>query len=147
MSHSSITLVGNLGADPESRTAGSSTVTELRLAVSTGWGDRKTTTWYRASIWGKSGENAVRLLRKGSSVVVSGEFSVREFEKKDGSLGYSCEVANARWGFAGGKDEGNSGGQSRGSSGGGYGGGSGGSGGGYGGGPAHDDSTIPFSPL
>jgi len=140
MSHSSITIVGNLGADPETRTAGSSNVTELRIAVSTGWGDRKTTTWYRASIWGKSGENAARLLRKGSSVVVSGEFSVREFEKKNGGgSGYSCEVANARWGFAGRKDENQGGGQS----GGGYGGGS--SSGGYGGGGGgQTDDSIPF---
>lgn len=115
MGHSSITIVGNLGADPESRQAGTSSVVELRVAVTTGFGQREVTTWYRASIWGKPGENAMKMLKKGTSVAISGEFFVREYGKKDGSIGYSPEIGNARWAFAGPKGDigGGSGGYSK----------------------------------
>jgi single-strand DNA-binding protein len=146
-------LIGNLGQDPEMRTTSSGlAIANLRLATSDrrkdrdgNWQDH--TEWHTVTVFGKTAENVAKFCRKGKQLYVEGRIQTRKWEDKDGRDRWSTEIVADNVKFLGGRDEGNSGGQSRGSSGGGYGGGSGGSGGGYGGGPAHDDSTIPFSPL
>ena len=70
---------------------------ELRVPVDTGWGERKVTTWYRVSAWGKLAEriDSARqkgFLSKGTNVFVRGQFQLREYEKNDGSKGASAEV-------------------------------------------------------
>jgi single-strand DNA-binding protein len=102
--HATIVITGHLGSEPETRDAGSSKVTSFSVAVNTGFGERKNCTWYRVSIWGKSGEKAAQYLAKGDAVTVSGEPCNREYEK-DGEKRFSLEVNNARWDFAGGKSE------------------------------------------
>lgn len=49
------------------------------------------TTWRKVSVWGKRGE-ALGDLQKGAVVLVQGREETREYEKKDGSKGYSLEV-------------------------------------------------------
>lgn len=127
-----ISVTGRLARDPETRTAGSSTVTTLVIPVDTGFGDRKVTTWWRASLWGKRGEKAAEYLRKGSWVAVSGSASIREYDGKNGR-GFSPEIDAQDWAFVGNKSDNDqpSGGQS------------------YGGGapapaPAYSNSDIPF---
>ena len=146
-------LIGNLGQDPEMRTTSSGlAIANLRLATSDrrkdrdgNWQDH--TEWHTVTVFGKTAENVAKFCRKGKQLYVEGRIQTRKWEDKDGRDRWSTEIVADNVKFLGGRDEGNSGGQSRGSSGGGYGGGSGGSGGGYGGGPAHDDASIPFSPL
>ena len=46
----------------------------------------------RASVWDKAAEHCAEALDKGDDVLVSGELSVREFERKDGSKGQSIEL-------------------------------------------------------
>jgi len=99
-----ISITGRLAADPETRTAGSSTVTTLVIPVDTGWGDRKETTWWRASLWGKRGEKAAEYLRKGAWVSVSGAAKVREYEGKNGK-GFSAECDAQDWSFVGNKSD------------------------------------------
>jgi len=105
-----ISVTGRLAQDPETRTAGSSTVTTLVIPVDTGWGDRKTTTWWRASLWGKRGEKAAEFLRKGQWVSVSGSAKIREYEGKNGK-GFSAEVEANDWSFVGNKSDNQGGGQ------------------------------------
>ena len=88
---SSITVLGNLGADPEEAQSGAGPV-RLRIASTTGFGDRKRTTWYRANVWGKSREYALSALRKGDTVFVTGELSADEWEGKDGSKRTTLEI-------------------------------------------------------
>lgn len=99
-----ISITGRLAADPETRTAGSSTVTTLVIPVDTGWGDRKVTTWWRAFLWGKRGEKAAEYLKKGQWVSVSGAAKVREYEGKNGK-GFSAEVEANDWSFVGNKSD------------------------------------------
>ena len=78
------TIYGRLGAQPETRDAGSSTVTELRVASSHGYKERKTTTWLRVNVWGKRGEWIAQNVDKGERVICTGQIYSRTWENKDG---------------------------------------------------------------
>ena len=86
-------FTGNLGADAEQRvTPSGEPVVSFSVGVKAGFGDRATTTWARCQMWGKRGPAVAEYLRKGQLVGVSGEASLREYDKKDGSKGASLEV-------------------------------------------------------
>lgn len=93
-----ITLVGNLGRDPEMRySKDGKAVTTMNVAVSHGrkqpdgtWTDE--TDWFRVSVFGPAAERAAEKLRRGSRVCVVGRFSTRSYEK-DGVTRLSLEVA------------------------------------------------------
>ncbi|PWC81983.1 single-stranded DNA-binding protein [Azospirillum sp. TSH100] len=160
------TFTGRLGADGELRTTQSGEkVLGFRVANDVGFGDRKTTQWVDCSIWGRRAESLAPHLTKGKSVVVSGEVTLREYEKRDGTRGAGLSVRVAEIDFTGGAREeggggsygggggyesrggGSSGGYGGGSGGGNYGGGSsGGNRGGGGAPPRHEDldDEIPF---
>jgi len=96
-----IIFIGNLGKDPEMRYApDGKAVTSFSVAVSDGFGDKKTTTWFRVSAWGKLAETTNQYLRKGSKVLVEGRLtadpatgSPRIFTRQDGTTGTSYEVS------------------------------------------------------
>lgn len=147
------TFTGRLGADAELRTTQSGEkVLGFRVANDVGFGDRKTTQWVECSLWGRRGEAIAQYMTKGKQVAVSGELTMREFEKRDGTRGAGLSVRVSEVDFmGGGREEGGGGGggyESRGGGGGGYGGGrdQGGGGGGGGRAPRHDDldDEIPF---
>ena len=154
------TFTGRLGADGELRTTQSGEkVLGFRVANDVGFGERKTTQWVDCSIWGRRAESLAPHLTKGKGVVISGEVTLREYEKRDGTRGAQMSVRVAEIDFmGGGREEGGGGGGYGGGGGGGYESrGGGGGGGGYGGGgrgpggggsapPRHDDldDEIPF---
>jgi single-strand DNA-binding protein len=78
------TFTGNLGDDAETRfTPSGAAVCNFSVAVTAGYGDKKTTTWVRCALWGKRAEGGlVPHLTKGTQVAVSGELSTREYESK-----------------------------------------------------------------
>lgn len=146
-----IIITGNLGRDPERQHEGSGPVI-LSVADSVGFGERKTTTWRRVAVWGKTAEYCLGALAKGDMVTVTGEESQRTWTDKDGRERVSSEVnarsvdgpfkrvsrderaGERRGGYSQGADR----------SAGGYGGGSGYGGGYGGGGAADDDDSLPF---
>ena len=65
----SATIIGRLGAPPETRQVGQHTVTEFRVATDHGFGDRRTTTWVSVSIWGKRGQTAADHFSKGDGII------------------------------------------------------------------------------
>lgn len=95
----SITLVGRIVHSAETKQAGSSTVTKVRVPSDVGFGDRKTTTWWNIEMWGVHGERLAKHSKKGDVLFFSGEPCVREYEKSDGSKGFSPEIKNASWSF------------------------------------------------
>ena len=101
----SITITGRLAFDPETRkTRGGDTVCNLKIPVDTGWGENKTTTWWKVTIFGKRAEIAAKYLRKRSWVTVTGEPSVETWTRKDGSGdGWSPSVRAHAWDFVGNK--------------------------------------------
>ncbi len=74
-----ITLVGNLGRDPEMRyTPSGVAVTSFSVAVNRSWtgqdGQRQDkTTWFRISAWRRLAETCSQYLTKGQRVLVVGE--------------------------------------------------------------------------
>lgn len=77
-----ITLTGRAGANAETRDAGGNTVTSFNLAVDQGYGDRKTTNWFRISIWGDRGAKLREHIRKGDKLAVTGELTIGEYQGK-----------------------------------------------------------------
>lgn len=62
--------------------------------------------WMRVSMFGKRGESVAKYLTKGSTFTVSGQLHVAEYDKKDGSRGYSLEVRASEIELVGGKPKG-----------------------------------------
>ncbi len=84
---------GNLGSDAEMRfTKGGTQVVQFSVAVTSGWGDKKKTNWVRCTLFGNRGESLAPYLNKGQQVVVSGEFSINEWEGQNGEKNKSPEV-------------------------------------------------------
>ena len=93
-----VILVGNLGADPETRySAGGTAITTIRIATSESWKDKQTgeqqekTEWHRIKFFGRLAEIAGEYLKKGSQVYVEGSLRTEEYEK-DGVKRYSTDI-------------------------------------------------------
>lgn len=93
-----VILVGNLGADPDTRyTAGGSAVTKIRIATTRQWKDKQTgerqerTDWHRITFFGRLAEISAEYLRKGSQVYVEGRLETSSYEK-EGQTHYSTDV-------------------------------------------------------
>jgi single-strand DNA-binding protein len=78
-------FAGRLGRDAETRQTNGDSVTGFSVAVDVGFGDRKHVLWVACSMWGKRGESVAPYLTKGTSVTVSGDVDLRQYEGKDGS--------------------------------------------------------------
>jgi single-strand DNA-binding protein len=94
-----VILIGNLGADPETRYMPSGgAVTNLRLATSENWKDKNTgemqerTEWHRVVLFGKLAEIAAEYVRKGSKIYVEGRLQTRKWQDKEGRDNYSTEI-------------------------------------------------------
>jgi len=94
-----VILVGNLGADPETRyTAGGSAVTNVSLATTDSWKDKQSgeqqdrTEWHRIVFWGRLAEIAAEYLRKGSQIYVEGRIQTRKWQGKDGQDRWTTEI-------------------------------------------------------
>jgi len=94
-----VILVGNLGADPETRYMPSGkAVTNIRIATSEGWKDKATgdqqerTEWHAVVLFDKLGEIAAEYLRKGSQVYIEGALRTRKWQDKQGGDRYSTEI-------------------------------------------------------
>ncbi len=140
-----VILVGNLGADPETRyLQDGNAVTNIRLATSVTWKDRDSgqqnerTEWHRVVFFRRLAEIAGEYLKKGSKVYIEGELRTRQWER-EGQKHYTTEIVanemqmlDSRGDYGGGGGGGNYGGGSS----------SGGSSGGNSG-PADDFSSPP----
>lgn len=86
-------FTGNLGGDCETRyTQAGKAVVSFSVAVKAGFGENASTTWVRCSMFDKRAEAVSPYLTKGQLVGVSGEFSAREWEDKQGQKRTSIEV-------------------------------------------------------
>lgn len=76
-----LTIVGNLGSDPEMRyTPSGQAVTHLNVATNRRWTDnsgqqQEETVWFRVSVWGKQAETCNQYLNKGRQVLVEGRLT------------------------------------------------------------------------
>src|ERR1700726_3452581 len=136
-----VILIGNLGADPETRAMPSgTTVANLRIATSESWRDKTSgeqqerTEWHRVALFGRLAEIASEYLRKGSQVYIEGSLRTRKWQDKQGNERFSTEIVGNELQMLGGRGGGAGGGGGGGGAGGGSGPSQGGGGGGSGGG-------------
>lgn len=93
-----VTVLGNLGADPELRMTGNgNAVLNMRLAVSESYLDRnktrqERTEWVSCVMWGKRGEALSRFLSKGDRILVEGSLRTSSYDDKEGNKRYKTEV-------------------------------------------------------
>ena len=92
-----ITVIGNLVADPETKTAAGHKLAKLRLAsnervkdASGEWKDSDTT-YIDVTCWRRLAEGSSSL-KKGQRVIVHGKLKGRSFQRKDGTNGYAYEI-------------------------------------------------------
>lgn len=95
-----VTLVGNLGQDPETRymPTSNTAVTNISIATSESWKDKTSgelqerTEWHRVVMFGKLAEIAAEYLRKGSQVYIEGQLQTRKWTDNNGVDRYTTEV-------------------------------------------------------
>ena len=94
-----VIIVGNLGADPETRYLPSGeAVTNIRVATTDRWKDKQSgemkeaTEWHRIAFFGRLAEVAGEYLKKGSQVYVEGSLRTRKWQDKEGQDRYSTEI-------------------------------------------------------
>lgn len=92
-----VTLIGNLGADPDvRRLEGGATVAKLRVATNESykdkdgnWQDR--TEWHSVIAWRTLAERAEQI-KKGTLLYIEGKLTTRKWQDKDGNDRYTTEV-------------------------------------------------------
>ena len=105
-----IVLTGRIAAIDTYEAANGSAITKIRIPNDVGFGDRKTTTWWTATLFGKQAEAAAKYLQKGSWATITGEPGVREYTNKQGEIKTVAEVTASSWGFVGNKSDNEDGG-------------------------------------
>jgi len=89
-----VTVVGNLGKDPEIRaTSSGKRVASFSVAVDQGFGDSKRTEWVNIICWEKLAELAEKYLKKGKTIALSGTLQTSSWDDKTtGQKRYKTEV-------------------------------------------------------
>jgi len=94
-----VTLIGNLGADPEMRHIPSGgAATAISIATTMRWKDkqsgerREATEWHRVVFFNRLAEIVGEYLKKGSQVYVQGRLQTRKWQDKDGQDRYTTEI-------------------------------------------------------
>ena len=96
-----VTLIGNLGADPEIRTVtDGGKIASFSIATSERWKDRASgevrerTEWHRVVIFSPGlAKLAEQYLQKGSKILVEGKLQTRKWQDQAGQDRYSTEIA------------------------------------------------------
>lgn len=106
-------FIGRLGKDPEVRYLPSGVaVANISIAVGKSWKDKtsgekkEATTWVPVSFFDKLAEIVGEYCKKGSQIQVSGEFTVRKYQDKDGGDRYATEIRGTSMQLLGGKPDG-----------------------------------------
>jgi len=100
-----VTLIGNLGADPEIRTTpNGSKVAQFSLATSRSWGGQggsekqEKTEWHKCVAWNSKGAGTgladiiERYCKKGEKLYVEGRIEYRQYTDKEGQVKYITEI-------------------------------------------------------
>lgn len=144
-----VTLIGNLGKDPEVRYTKSQTpFARFSLATTEEYKDQsgerqKKTMWHNIVVWGKQAEIAGRYLHKGKQIYLEGRIEYREYDDQNGQRRNITDIRCDRFVMLGRAGDGP---REGGGGGGGFGGGGydGGGGGGYDGGGGGDARPMSF---
>jgi single-strand DNA-binding protein len=108
-----VTLIGNLGKDPEVQTFDTYKKAAFSLATTEYSRDKEGnevqhTEWHNIVMWRGLAEIAEQYLRKGNQVYIEGKIRTRSFDAKDGTKKYITEIQADNLVLLGGKREGSS---------------------------------------
>ncbi|MGH8213969.1 MAG: single-stranded DNA-binding protein, partial [Rhodanobacteraceae bacterium] len=108
-----VILIGNLGADPETRyTASGSAIASVSLATSENWKDKQTgetqerTEWHRVKFFGRLAEIAGEYLKKGRQVYIEGSIRSSKYTDKEGVERWSTDIIANEMQMLGGQGDG-----------------------------------------
>ena len=94
-----VTLIGNVGQDPETRhTQDNVMIVNLSIATTSVWNDRRTnerkesTEWHRVVLFRGLAEIANKWVRKGSSLYIEGKLQTRKWQDQNGQARYTTEI-------------------------------------------------------
>lgn len=88
-----LNATGRIGKDCETRFTGNGdAITSFPVAIDSGYGEKKVTTWLNCSLFGKRGESVAPYLKKGGQVAVSGELTNRPYTDKSGNEKHSLDL-------------------------------------------------------
>jgi single-strand DNA-binding protein len=97
-----VTLIGNLGNDPEVRsTTGGNRVATFSLATSRSWNDaggqkQEKTEWHRCVVWNTKNSQLAdiveKYVHKGDKIYVEGRIEYRQWQDKENQTRYSTEI-------------------------------------------------------
>jgi single-strand DNA-binding protein len=116
-----VMLIGNLGADPETRfTQDGTCVCNIRLATTEKFKSRdgeplEKTEWHRVVLWARLGEIANQYLKKGARVYIEGKIETRKWQDRDGNDRYTTDIRASEMKMLGGGGRSGSGESSTGS--------------------------------
>ena len=100
MSLNKVTLIGNLGKDPEIRaTQDGREIANFSLATSESWkdknsGERKSKTeWHRVVVFSQGLVGIIKnYVKKGSKIYIEGQLQTRKYQDKNGIEKYTTEI-------------------------------------------------------
>jgi len=94
-----VTLIGNIGKDPEVRYAPSGlAIATFSMATAESWKDKETdekkekTEWHKIVAFGKTAEVIGEYNKKGDFIYVEGKLQTRDWEDKEGVKRYTTEI-------------------------------------------------------
>ena len=93
-----VLIVGNLGADPATRSTSGGDIITITVATSRRWNDKNTgeakseTEWHRVTCFNGLGKNVAKYTRKGSKVSVQGRLHYSKWQAQDGTDRYGVEI-------------------------------------------------------
>lgn len=103
-----VTIIGNLGADPEFGETQNGALASLSIATNEKWRDKTTgekkerTEWHRVVFFGRTAEVCRDYLTKGQTVYVEGRIQTDKYEK-DGETKYATKIVGREMKMLGGK--------------------------------------------
>ena len=109
--YNKITIIGNVGKDPETRTLENGTkVTSLTVATSETWKDKQgnkkeEVQWHSVQLWRGLAEVAETYVKKGSKLLIEGKVTYRSYEDKEGNTKYITEIVGKEMKMLGGKQQ------------------------------------------
>ncbi len=111
MSFANVSILGNLGSQPESRYTTSGTLS-VQFSIAVNPQKRRTDTedpkpvWYRVTAWDEQADRIDKLaqaghIAKGRSLYIEGKLEPRQFQGNDGQMRWSFDVRLTNWEFTG----------------------------------------------
>jgi single-strand DNA-binding protein len=105
-------LIGNLTRDPEiSTTTSGISVCRMSIAVSRRFANAeggRDTDFFNVTAWRGTADNCAKFLKKGNKIAVSGSIQTRNYEKSDGTKGFSIDIVADEVEFLSSKNDGTS---------------------------------------